>query len=315
MTVRSALTVGALAALAAGCTNSFVVVPATGARATAASADGYALVASPESWDGNPSNLREYLTPVWVEVTNQSPRNVRVRYMDFALRDSTGFRYAAISPYTGKPQVYTRRLVKPGARTAPPATAPTAPPPQSPNAAPTESPPAAAPPAATPLSYQGGSPLGTPEYRAKVLSMRYGRNDGSPGRGDSLGRYYGNERSRYAEYHDYHQHPGYHSDPHTPFLFAPGPGFWQPWPQFAPMYGEGTWVYSWEYGHEGQPSGDILQLGLPEGELQPGGRVAGFIYFQHATRQPGRLDLTWSVHGMDGRPLMAVDAPMLVVKD
>ena len=72
MTIRTAFAIGALAALVAGCTTSYVVVAATGGRVAAASKAGISVAAYPETWRGYPSDLPDYLTPIWVDIVLRS---------------------------------------------------------------------------------------------------------------------------------------------------------------------------------------------------------------------------------------------------
>ena len=57
------------------------------------------MVAFANQWDAYPFDLADYVTPIAVELYNPGPNEVRVSYVDLALRDASGFRYAAINPY------------------------------------------------------------------------------------------------------------------------------------------------------------------------------------------------------------------------
>ncbi len=89
------------------------------------------------------------------------------------------------------------------------------------------------------------------------------------------------------------QRPGTTVQPFYPwygFNIAPR---WSPfYPSIAPW---GGW---WDYGPYGDgfaevreplPSHDMLSKALPEGVLQPGGTVSGYLYFQHVGRGIGSL--------------------------
>jgi hypothetical protein len=325
MTVRSVLAIGALAAVVAGCATSYVVVPATGGRVAAASAAGISLAAYPNTWDGDPEDLPDYLTPIWIDIVNQTSQTLRIRYQDFALTDQSRFRYAAVSPYSGQPQVSRSSKPQPSKPQPPaPATTPAAAPrpsepaapapaaPEQPSGTPSAPPSGgnAQPPPATATPIPGGgltdetSPwLGSPddESGARILLIRDGRRGGGGFRG----------------------HGGFRSGFHTHIFIGPGPFFYEPWwpywrpyPYYYGPYYYGPYVYSWNYRYyPGAPSADILRLGLPEGELQPGGRVSGFVYFQQATRRPGHLELTWSVHTVGGRSVESISVPLVVVEN
>ncbi|MBN1607446.1 MAG: hypothetical protein JW940_12480 [Polyangiaceae bacterium] len=317
MVVRFALAVSALAAVMVGCAPSYVIVPAAGGRAAAGSTGGVSMAAYPESWQGDPDDLSEYLTTIWISIVNQTSHDVRIRYEDFALTDQSGFRYAAVSPYSGQPQVPTRS----------PSSGPRAPAPASRQPAPSKTPPAPpsgddAPPVPTTGSpAPSGATMDENAWRpdgavhgwaAQMGFARYGRRGGGP-RGGPHGRGY-----RYRPFYGQprlHGHVVIGPYPHYygpyPYWWGPYPYWWGPYPHYY-----GPYVYSWDYGyHPEAPSADILRLGLPEGELLPRARVSGFIYFQHAARKPGRLDLTWNVHGADGGAIASVTASMMVVSD
>jgi hypothetical protein len=84
---------------AAGCISSPVVVPSGGAERATASAAGATLSVYPAAWDGSPSDLADYVTPIAVELSNAGPAEVRVAFVDFVLVDEHGFRYAALNPF------------------------------------------------------------------------------------------------------------------------------------------------------------------------------------------------------------------------
>src|SRR5262249_33115276 len=87
---------------AAACGPEWAVVPRNGmerAVAQAAPNGGVTMVAFANQWDEYPYDLADYVTPIAVELYNPGPYDVRVSYVDLALRDGSGFRYAAINPY------------------------------------------------------------------------------------------------------------------------------------------------------------------------------------------------------------------------
>lgn len=51
-------------------------------------------------WDGTPENLGDVVTPLRLTLENHSGRAVRVSYQDFALLGDSGFRYAALPPFS-----------------------------------------------------------------------------------------------------------------------------------------------------------------------------------------------------------------------
>ena len=60
---------------------------------------GVRLVANGDAWHGNPSSLRNIVTPVLVRIENQSGRALRIDTHVFALVGSSHFEYAALSPF------------------------------------------------------------------------------------------------------------------------------------------------------------------------------------------------------------------------
>jgi hypothetical protein len=315
MTIRSWSATAAVAAVMAGCTTSYVVVPATGGRVAAASTRGISMAAYPETWDGHPTDLPDYLTPIWIDIVNQTSKTVRLRYEDFALTDQSGFRYSAISPYSGQPQLShesTTTHTPPPAEPEPVRPAPSTPAPEQPSTTPPPSGDDVQPaPAPTPgpgagLTEESTPWTGSPDRgsAARILLVRDGRGRGGVRRGGFRGH------GRF--------HGGFGPTFHTHVFIGPGP-FYRPWWPYwwgpYPYY-YGPYVYSWDYRYyPGAPSADILRLGLPEGDLQPGGRVSGFVYFQNATTRPGRLELTWNVHTVEGASIARISVPMLVVED
>jgi hypothetical protein len=321
VTFRCLWVVGVLGLMTAGCTSSYVVVPAAGGSVAVASVAGISMAAHPESWNRDPEDLPEYVTPIWLNIVNQTSHTVRVRYADFALTDASGFRYAAISPYSGQPEVPSRPASSPAPNPAPSAVPGRPAAPASPN------PPAEQPP--SPTDSEPGSTTdagldvtptwsGDPDHAtgARIVLVSASRG----GRGRAGIRAGGGFRGRGGFHRGFYGHPHYRAHVYVgpgPFFYDPWWSYrWGPYPYYWGVYYRGPYVYSWDYGYyPGAPTADILRFGLPEGELQPGGRVAGFIYFQHAVRRPGRLDLTWNVRDTDGRSIASVTAPMLVVQD
>ncbi len=54
------------------------------------------------------------------------------------------------------------------------------------------------------------------------------------------------------------------------------------------------------------PSYDVMRLGLTEGMLGGGERVSGFLYFENAARQAGKLELTFTGRTLDERVVATV---------
>jgi hypothetical protein len=93
--------------------------------------------------------------------------------------------------------------------------------------------------------------------------------------------------------------------------------YYAPWPYFSywpPNYGPYAYYWDDRY-YSAAPSDDVLHYGLPEGALNAGGKVAGFVYFQNAATRATRLDLTWTAHAVDGKSIGSVKVPLVVVRD
>lgn len=60
------------------------------------------------------------------------------------------------------------------------------------------------------------------------------------------------------------------------------------------------------------PTGDMIQKALPEGVLDPGGRVTGYLYFQNVDRNAGMVEFTKELVSADGRELGMIKIPFEV---
>lgn len=87
-----------------------------------------------------------------------------------------------------------------------------------------------------------------------------------------------------------------------------------PWP--GPWYGDPfDYPVFYEYWVEVQlPTPQMLAWALPEGVLEPGGKVSGFVYFQRVDRDAGRVDLRFDRHHPDGTRQGTVSIPFVAEK-
>jgi len=306
-------TLALLCIFAGACGPEFAVVPRGGVERLAAQGQGPAagvtMVAFANQWDAFPYDLADYVTPIAVELYNPGPNEVRVSYVDLALRDASGFRYAAINPYIpatavsespilappAKPVLLAAngpmvvaanfgvRAASPGMRVGPPPAYMSAPR-------------MVAPPPA--VRYGGpGMRIGPPPARGGVVV-------GAPGvRRPGYGwGYYGGGWNNYLVVGGLRPYYGF------------GVGYWGgPW-IYPPYYSD--WVFWWGPSYyPARPSTEVLTLGLPEGVLPPGARVSGFLYFKRATAaHQGVLDLSWEVHdARSGASLGSLHVPLEVV--
>lgn len=60
------------------------------------------------------------------------------------------------------------------------------------------------------------------------------------------------------------------------------------------------------------PTGDMIQKALPEGVLDPGGRVTGYLYFQNVKRDAGLVEFTQELVSAEGRDIGTVRIPFEV---
>jgi hypothetical protein len=297
------------------CRPNYVVVPATGGNMAKADRGGLSLNAVPNAWDDDPSDLSSYMTPIWVQLVNHGKQDVRVVYADFALTNSSGFRYAAISPYPYQGKA-----------------------PENPQ------------PAAAPTSTNdradtsdrvadwyfdkadvslGQMRLAPPgDGTGAVELVRGGRMGGGGGRMGGGGHFGGGRMGGGGHVGGFgHVGPryggGFHGHPYYRGYYG-GYGYWggyygyySPWPFFyawPPYYG--PYVYYWgpRY-YPAEPSEAVMQRGLPEGVLRAGGTVSGYVYFQHASTAPTNLDLSWAPEGVDGKRMVALHVMLTVVED
>ena len=285
-----------------GCASAPTVVPVGGADHATAGAGGAVLTVFPSSWEGDPDDLADYVTPVLVEIRNDGPQEVRVSYFDFALTDQSGFRYAALNPFVpasasldeksdpidmAKLAASTHRerakeesdvgvtLVAyrggGGVRIGAPRAGGYA-----------------------PRSGFGGRPLGVPPSAAP--GWRGGTNlggygGGRYGGGYGGGRFYGGGGFGYGG----PRWSGYAALPYYRPWFGVGVGYWNDPFLYPPGYA--TWVWGWSPTYYPSPRvpTDVVNAGLPEGVLQPGGHVSGFLYFQRSHANAQQLALTWNV--------------------
>ena len=284
---------------ASACGPEFAVVPRGGIDRVVAQgegpANGVTMVAFANQWDAYPYDLADYVTPIAVELYNPGPYEVRVSYVDLALRDSSGFRYAAINPYIPATTVGEADPILPQ--------------PEKPVLLAANGPLVVAanfghagggahfggggahfgggrvvgPPASRGGSGYGGRgiiPAPGPRGRGGVIVGPPGVHRPGVGGWGYVG----------GGWNGYRVHGGL-----RPY-YGWGVGYWGgPW-VYPPYYND--WVFFWGPSYyPARPSTEVLELGLPEGVLPAGARVSGFLYFKRATgAHQGALDLSWEVH-------------------
>ena len=253
------------------CGPEFAVTPHGGVPQASASASGAMITAFAEQWIGDPRDLADSLTPIAVDIYNGTALEIRVSYADFALRNDRGVRLPALNPF--QTQVSSNdEALQPGPLLAGPLVGPS-------GAVITSALPAA-------FGHGGGGFHGGFRGGSRGVSRSYGRGGfggthlyggGGYGRGPRWGA-------------GFHVHGGLRG------YYGPGALYWGgPW-YLTPGYSD--YVYGWSNGgYRYQPSGDVIELGVPEGVLAPGAHINGFLYFQKATAPDVRtLTLTWEPH-------------------
>jgi len=302
----------ALAVATAACAPTYVVEPANGAAYTTSATEGLTLVVQPNAWAYDPWDLGEYLTPIWIRITNRRPNDVRIVYADFALTDEAGFRYAVISPYSGGP-------ISPGSSSSAPASdksriAETSDLNMRTDAYYAMLPPEAFKPidAISLANFQQTN--ANPEERTTSAPFQLTRGGTTRlhGGGGLGGRFGGGRYGGYGHYGG-RPVPGFYVHPYGYGAYP----FFSPWPYgYYGLGYYGPYAYRWDYRYyPASPSYDVVQYGLPQGGLKTGGTVAGFVYFQRATTRATRLTFTWTAHAADGKTISQIVVPLNVVKD
>jgi hypothetical protein len=296
------------------CGPEYAVVPHGGVDRVVAQgqgpANGVTMVAFANQWDAYPYDLADYVTPIAIELYNPGPYEVRVSYVDLALRDGSGFRYAAINPYIPATAVSDAEPILPA--------------PEKPVLLAANGPmlvawnghsgaahfggfggahPSGGARVVAPPPARGGVVVGAP--RVVGPNARGGIIVGAPGvrrPGGGYWGYGGGGWNGYLVVGGLRPYYGY------------GVGYWGgPW--FYPPYYR-DWVFFWGPSYyPARPSTEVLELGMPEGVLPPGAHVSGFLYFKRATAaRQGALDLSWDVHdARSGASLGSLHVPLEVV--
>jgi hypothetical protein len=110
---------------------------------------------------------------------------------------------------------------------------------------------------------------------------------------------------------------------HQHFYVAPFYSYYYPgWPLW---YG-GVYPFGYDYGWDvpyypseeyalrpSLPSQDMLSVSLPEGVLEPGGTVDGFLYFQRVPPGDAHLEMNL-VDGSSGQQFGTITMPLVVLR-
>lgn len=109
---------------------------------------------------------------------------------------------------------------------------------------------------------------------------------------------------------------GYAAVPLDRFWVAPHLRWYYPWaPVFDGPFFHDTWYYSRYrpvFHRIALPTGDMVQKALPEGVVDPGGRVSGFLYHEDVRGVDGADFVARLVDAGTGEPLGTVRIPFVL---
>jgi hypothetical protein len=303
--MRSSIFLSSLLSLGlCACGPQFAVIPHGGAPLVTASQAGVYFTAFAEQWDGDPRDLADYVTPIAVDIYNGTQAEVRISYADFALT-SNGVRVPALNPFE-----------------MPAATASSTPIPGNPTLAIEGEELKMGPLFAGPIEGPAGSMLAT---------YAHGGGGGGGGRGGGGGHFGGGASVRGGFGHGYggprigwggraygagaRWGRGFYGIGGLRRWYGVGGLYWGgPW-IYGPGYG--LWVTGWGvgvYGDYGRPSPDVVDLALPEGVLEPGAHINGYLFFRKATGpNVQQLSLAWTSYDARTGALIGTDRVQLDV--
>ncbi len=251
-----------------GCGPEFAVIPQGGLQQLTASAAGASITAFAVQWDSDPGDLADRVTPIAVDLYNGTSTDIRVSLTDFGLQTDHGIRLPALNPFQ-----------TPISRTDELTTGPLL-------AGPLVGPAGAVLQVTLPAAWgHGGGRGGGFRGGGRSFGGHHSRG-GFGGFGGGGSRWGGGGRwgggSRWS--------PGFYAHGRLRGYYGPGALYWS-----GPWYGGAYGAYVTDYSSTGYaPSGDVIDLSIPEGVLAPGAHINGFLYFQKATAPDVRsLVLTW----------------------
>ncbi len=94
-----ALATGWLAMLVAGCAGPRLeFAGAPGQPVLTLAEAGLRLTLLPDTWNGHPTDLRRYYTPIEVHIENDRGEEIQIRYQDFLAVDDAQTQYRAVAP-------------------------------------------------------------------------------------------------------------------------------------------------------------------------------------------------------------------------
>lgn len=259
-----------------------------------ATASGVRVSVDGTAWNGYPSDLGQYVSPIYVSIENHSGHPIRVQYSDFQIVGGSGFRYIPLAFLNQKNQPNSPNPTGPKS--------PSPPPDRNLNPPPSDPPPTLhqAPdgtdraPGISDLNDGMTAPDSVETNWLTEADPLSGRVQLAVARGPLLARYHG--------------HRGYYWV--RPYW---GPRFWYPyggWYPYAYWYGDP--YYRWQVQ---LPTQDMVNAGLPEGTIDDGGHVAGFLYFQRLTHRESQLQFEARLpDAKEGETVATISIPLIVAR-
>ncbi len=254
-----------------------------------ATASGIRVSVDGTAWNGYPSDLGQFVSPIYVSIENHSGHQIRVQYSDFQIVGGSGFHYTPLA------FLNQRTHPNPSSPTGPkPPSPPSNPPPtlhQAPNA-PDGNP---GTPGTSGLNGERMVPDAVDATWFPEADPLSGRVELAMARGPILARY--------------HPYRAYHWV--RPYW---GPTFWYPygyWYSYPYWYGA-PYYARWQVE---LPTRDMLNAGLPEGTIDDGGQVAGFLYFQRLTNRESQLRFEARLpDARSGETVATISIPLIVAR-
>jgi hypothetical protein len=252
----------------AACTVAPVLVPDVGAERAPGTrsgafteVEGVRVTVDGTSWQGDPYDLGDTLTPILVTIENHSNVPIRVSYRDFALVGATGFRYAALPPLQVQGQMPVSEVPPPPELPLVPtavlgAGSPVRAAPPGMPAPPMSAPVRAAPPAPAlrgPTVAPSAAPVRVRPPPPTVVSPHF-------------------------------QHNRFFVSPSFAVIY---PGL-SAWPYYWP-FDSGYYNQYYDYWPQTLPTTDMINQALPEGVLEAQGSIQGYVYFQKVAPRESRV--------------------------
>jgi len=265
-----------------------------------------------------------------VTVENHSGRSVQVQHWRFRLRGQSGFQYAALSPFSlsGEPRPSPPPNQNPQKLTPPAA------PEQNPNTMPE--------PGEGPGTIQRSNPSSALNDSAEItpaLASAFASDLQSSDWESGTGKWGRVEHAFAVESYEKIERVAPFGAAGRPYYAAPARAYFPYSHVYGPRYYPRTgayfywgyprpyWYWGWGASHYWYypyawypyywtvplPSQDMIAQALPEGAVNDGGRVSGFVYFQHVASREHQVSFEMQlVDGPTGEEFGSVSIPFIV---